>query len=97
MEATATKNSEVGSGIPGVEAKGTTPADIQVSQQNNKSVSDARPESRRRIFDCPPIGARTDCALCPAEVKHRCISPIIDAERMNDALAMVQQLRGRAA
>ena len=87
MESKATKKSENGSGISGVKAKGTTPADIQVSQFGNKSVS----------FDCPPIGARTDCALCPADVKRRCIPPIIDAEKMNDALAMVQRIRGRAA
>ena len=48
-------------------------------------------------FDCPSAGAESDCALCPAETKRRCISPVIDAERANAALVMVKQLRGRSA
>ena len=48
-------------------------------------------------FDCPSVGAKTDCALCPAEIKRRCIPPAIDAEKANEALAMVAQLRGRTA
>jgi len=48
-------------------------------------------------FDCPSVGAKTDCDLCPAETKRRCIPPVIDAEKANEALAMVAQLRGRTA
>jgi hypothetical protein len=48
-------------------------------------------------FDCPPSGAASDCALCPAETKRRCIPPVIDAERANAALVMVAQLKGRSA
>lgn len=66
-------------------------------EANAAQVSDGTQENKKVLFDCPPVGAASDCALCPAEVKRRCIPPIIDAERMNDALAMVQQLRGRAA
>ena len=47
-------------------------------------------------FDCPHPAA-SDCALCPADIKRQCVPPVIDAERANEALVMVAQLRGRAA
>jgi ferredoxin-like protein FixX len=26
-----------------------------------------------KVFDCPPVGAASDCALCPTDVKRQCI------------------------
>ena len=31
-------------------------------------------------FDCPPAGAASDCALCPAEVKQQCVPKEIKGE-----------------